>query len=149
MKHSSPIGLSALVRWRELGESIAAADYRRQNRMVVTAETKLGDAREVANSVHRQRSALLGPGVLDLSKLELAAQMEHEALRQIVVAQEALEVATDACDQARQGYVGARANSRVASERRDRVLAAQRRHEEIALSDRMADLTSAHSRRRK
>lgn len=147
MKSGPLTALSALIRWRNLGEVIASNHYRKQSEEMAKADIALKAAQVTAQNLRVQRSKVLGDRFLDLTKIGMVAQMEQEALQHVDQANDDLATAMVTLDQAREGYVSSRANSRVAEERHGRVLAEHRRQDEIGLSDRMAELVVAHSRR--
>jgi hypothetical protein len=147
MKNKPLLALSALLRWRKLGESIASTHYKRQSEELAKAESALKTAQTIALELVEQRSKVLGDHFIDLAKMGMVAQMEHEALQHIEHMNDGLATVKVAHDRAMVGYIKSRADSRVAEERCRRVFVDHCRKEEVTLSDRMAELAISHSRR--
>ena len=131
--------LTALLRWRELGESRAAADLARSAQALDRARAIAEEQAGAVDSIQRQRAALL-EGVLDPAVMELARAIEGEAWK-VLEARRSEELEAKAgYDTAHDGLVRARGETRVAEARHTRVASAQRDRHEKVLFDRMADL---------
>lgn len=145
--------LAALVRWREFTETRASDVFRRSNQVADKARIASMDAQDKVDAIQQVRLRVLQERNIDLARLHLVAQVEDVAQDVARERERELDVAQEARQEAQNAYVEARAQTRVADSRNERLSRQRREHEEKLMFDRMADLytqsRSAQSRSRR
>lgn len=145
--------LAALVRWREFTETRASDVFRRSNQVADKARIASVDAQDKVDAIQQVRLRVLQEHNIDLARLHLVAQVEDVAQDVARERERELDVAQEARQEAQNAYVEARAQTRVADSRNERLSWQRREHEEKLMFDRMADLytqsRSAQSRSRR
>lgn len=145
--------LAALVRWREFTETRASDVFRRSNQVADKARIASVDAQDKVDAIQQVRLRVLQERNIDLARLHLVAQVEDVAQDVARERERELDVAQEARQEAQNAYVEARAQTRVADSRNERLSRQRREHEEKLMFDRMADLytqsRSAQSRSRR
>jgi len=145
--------LAALVRWREFAETRASDVFRRSNQAAESARSECMDAQGKVDAIQQARLRALQAASIDLARLQLVAQVEDVAQAVVRKRQRELDIAQDARQEAQNAYVEARAQTRVADSRNERLAQQRHEHEEKLMFDRMADLytqsrsTQSRSRR--
>lgn len=132
--------VSALARWRAFGEARASDRFRRESFETRQAAARADEAGTRLNDVSQSRSALLRADDIDLPRLQVSAQIEHATAEHLRARQDELAAAQQRRDDAQSTYVAARADTRVADARGERLATAERDRREKTLFDQMADL---------
>jgi len=132
--------LAALVRWREFTETRASDAFRRSNQVAEKARIACMDAQGKVDAIQQARLLVLQEESIDLARLHLVVQVEDIAQAVARECERELDVAQEARQTAQSAYVEARAQTRVADSRHERLSRQRREHEEKLMFDRMADL---------
>lgn len=140
MNGKSLEAVATLLRWREFREGRAEDALRRRAAETLRADQRCAQAQTRVQEIHGAQDALLAAGELDLERLRALAAIEQAAWTRLQDAQAAHRTAERSQDAARQAHVAARADTRVAQSRLDRLSAQERDRAEKRQFDQMADL---------
>ena len=136
---SSEKAVGALLRWREFGELRNAAEFGRRAQEVRRAEAQAKTDETRLLATRASRSALL-EGVLDPVVLQIATEIEDVMFGALQSSIQDEGEARSAEAAARIAYVDARAQTRLAQTRRNRLVAQQLDSAEKVAFDRVVDL---------
>lgn len=132
--------LAALVRWREFTETRASDVFRRSNQAAEKTRIASMDAQSKVDAIQQARLHVLQEESIDLARLHLVSQVEDIAQAAAHECERELDAAKEVRQEAQNAYVEARAQTRVADSRNERLSRQRREHEEKLMFDRMADL---------
>jgi hypothetical protein len=146
MSRAGDGAIATLVRWREFEEARASSAFQQSRAKLRRVEERVSHATDSVDQAQRQLSTLLEASTLDLSLLQAASQIEQERWADLQDLEAERASAGQQQDAAQVQHVAARAQTRVAQTRRERLAAVLQNREEKLEFDWTADLY-AQSRR--
>jgi hypothetical protein len=140
MSAKQSTAIRTLVRWRAFQEALAERECQQASARVLDAQSAVDEAQSVATAIQHRRDELLGARALDLGLLQAVDEFEQRAADDVRARTDTLDDANRVRDDAISEHLQARARSRVAETRCDRVVLQENDLEEKRLFDRMASL---------
>ena len=140
MSAKQSTAIRTLVRWRAFQEALAERECQQASARVLEARAAVDEAQSVVDAIRSRRDELLGAQALDLGWLRAVDEFEQRAAEVVRARTDALDEASRVRDAALSEHLQARAHSRVAGTRCDRVVLQENDLEEKRLFDRMASL---------
>jgi hypothetical protein len=132
--------IATLVRWREFQEAQSRVDLMSLACDTMAARECSDQSQTSVDDVRSQLGELFAQSRLDLSLLQHGAQIEDAAWQNLQAARMALSQASEREAIAQASHLQARAKTRVADSRRQRITAEELDREEKTAFDRMAEL---------